>query len=285
MKIANEIHLKYVDDFTLAEAINLPKQLVRVPDSERVQPDNYHARTGHILPLKNSKIYEQLKKTETYAEENEMKINYKKTKIIVFNPCRKIDFMPEMSLAGHKIEVVDEIRLLGLIIRTDMKWTSNTQNMVVKANKRLWILRRLKNMGAKDKDLVDVYLKQIRCILELAVPAWQGSLSQAEKLDLERIQKCACHIILGEAYNSYKDALKLLGLENLDYRRNKLALKFALKSEKHSKFKFWFKTNVKKANTRQIILKYCNVKANHVRFEKSPLGFLTTILNTHYKKK
>ena len=63
------------------------------------------------------------------------------------------------------------------------------------------ILRRLKKLGAKNSDLVDVFIKQIRCILELAVPAWQGSLSQAEKLDLERVQKAACHIILGDSYN------------------------------------------------------------------------------------
>ena len=75
-----------------------------------------------------------------------MKLNYKKTKVIVFNPCRSIDFMPEISIDDHELEVVDEIRLLGLILRSDMKWTSNTENMVKKANKRLWMLRRLKNL-------------------------------------------------------------------------------------------------------------------------------------------
>ena len=61
-------------------------------------------------------------------------------------------------------------------------------------------------MGANQSDLLDVYTKQVRCILELAVPAWQGGLSQAEKTDLERIQKTACHIILGQDYVSYSIA-------------------------------------------------------------------------------
>ena len=107
--------------------------------------------------------------------------------------------------------------------------------MTIKANKRLWLLRRLKHMGAKEEDLVNVYIKQIRCILELAVPAWQGGLSQAEKTELERIQKTACHIILGPAYNSYSTALELLQLDTLESRRNFLSLKFALKSEKDNK--------------------------------------------------
>ena len=64
MNIANEIHLKYVDDLTLAEAINLPEQLVSVPVSQRPQPDSYHPRTGHTLPMGYSKVVTQLMKTK-----------------------------------------------------------------------------------------------------------------------------------------------------------------------------------------------------------------------------
>ena len=120
-----------------------------------------HARTGHALPMGNIKVVTQLMKTQEYASQNDMKLNYKKTKIMVFNPCRNIDFMPEVNIDDHYLEVVDEIRLLGIIIRSDMKWVSNTANMVQKANKRLWILRRLKNLGAKDIDLVDIFIKQM----------------------------------------------------------------------------------------------------------------------------
>ena len=39
---------------------------------------------------------------------------------------------------------------------------------------------------------------------------WQGSITLAEKKDLERVQKSACHIILGEQYHSYNKALLTL---------------------------------------------------------------------------
>ena len=99
MKIANEIHLKYVDDMTLAEAVNLPEQLVSVPPGQRPLPDNFHARTGHVLPMQESKVVKQLVKTKEYAQKNNMKINYKKTKVILFNPlllpilCQKFSLM------------------------------------------------------------------------------------------------------------------------------------------------------------------------------------------------
>ena len=57
--------------------------------------------------------------------------------------------MPELTLDNNELEVVDDIRLIGLILRSDMKWMSNTENMVKKANKRIWILRRLKYLGAE----------------------------------------------------------------------------------------------------------------------------------------
>ena len=184
MKLANEIHLKYVDDFSLAEAIKMPQQLTKLHESERPQPDIFHSRTGHTLDLENSRVFKQLKETEKFAERNQMKINHRKTKIITFNPCRNVDFTPEIKLGNTEIEVVEEIKLLGLTIRSDLKWTTNTQNMILKANKRLWMLRRLKNLGAKEEDLLEVYVKQIRCLLELAVPAWQSGLTLAENLIL-----------------------------------------------------------------------------------------------------
>ena len=284
MKTANEIHLKYVDDLSLAEAISIPDQLVSLADDQRPLPDSFHARTGHVLPMGNSKVYRQLMKTKEFAEKNNMKLNYEKTKLIVFNPCTKTDFQPSISIDDHDLEVVEEIRLLGITIRSDMKWISNTSNMISKAGRRLWMLRRLKNLGANEKDLVDVYLKQIRCVMELAVPAWQSAISQAERQDLERIQKSACHIILGRNYTSYKHALKLLKLDTLESRRIKLSLKFGLKAENHKKFKNWFKPSEVNHKTRSINPKYCSVRANHTRFAKSPLSYLTKLLNTYHSK-
>ena len=177
MKTLNQIHLKYVDDLTLAEAIDLPSNLVSVPEDVRAMPDMYHARTGHVLPVERSSVYTQLQKTMEYADLNEMKINFKKTKAMVFNPCTSIDFLPEFAPDNNEIKVVDELRLLSLIIRSDLKWVSNTEQIVKKANKRLWIIRRLKYLGAQRCDLLDVYIKQIRSVLELAVPAWHGRIT------------------------------------------------------------------------------------------------------------
>ena len=224
-------------------------------------------------------------KTREYARQNGMKINHKKTKLMIFNPCTSIDFMRELCLDDVELEVVDEVRLLGLIIRSDLKWVSNTENMVTKANKKLWIIRRLKYLGAEVPDLVDIYIKQIRSILELAVPVWHDSITLAEQTDIERIQKSATCIILGDTYVSYREALKSLGIDSLKSRRDKLCLKFGKKAEKHQKFQKWFKPAASAKNTRIKKPKYCSVLAKHSRFDKSPLSSLTKRLNAMYMKK
>ena len=213
-----------------------------------------------------------------------MVINKNKTKAMLFNPCKSKDFMPDVRIGSQLIEVTEEIRLLGVTVSSDLKWSSNTENLVKKASKRLWLIRRLKNMGASQWDLVDMYTKQIRSVLELAVPAWQGALTLEEKLDIERIQKSAAHIIMGQKYHSYDFALKYLNLESLESRRVKLCLNFAQKALKHDKFQSWFKLSDRKQCTRKDKPKFCEVYAKHSRLYKSPIAFLTRLLNEHSKQ-
>ena len=89
--------------------------------------------------------------------------------------------------------------------------------------------------------------------------------------------------MLGVKYVNYENALKVVGLETLEERRQKLCLKFAKKAENNPKHSKWFKPNVKANNTRLIKDKYCPVYSNHMRFEKSPISYLTQLLNSDRK--
>ena len=140
-------------------------------------------------------------------------------------------------------------------------------------------MRRLKKLGANEQELKDVYVKQVRSVLELAVPAWHGAITQAERNEIERVQKAALHVILGENYLSYRSALKQTGLQTLESRRDKLCLKFVKKAVKNTKHRKWFKVSQKKAKTRQKQTSYCKVVANKDRYKKSPISYLTSLLN------
>ena len=55
----------------------------------------------------------------------------------------------------------------------------------------------------------------------LAVPAWNGALTKLEKDGIEKVQKTAMLIILGESYSTYMNALNIVDLEQLDTSRNR----------------------------------------------------------------
>ena len=138
------------------------------------------------------------------------------------------------------------------------------------------MIKRLKNHGASVENLIDVYIKQIRSILELAVPVWHSSLTLINKMDIERVQKATLHVILGEDYTSYSAACELTNLVTLDERRIKLCKTFALRTLKNIKHKQWFKINTTVSRTifKQPI--FYAVLATIKRLQKSPISYSNT---------
>ena len=129
------------------------------------------------------------------------------------------------------------------------------------------------------EDLKEIYVKQIRSILEFAVPVWHSALTVEDRIDIERVQKSALSIVLGTGYKSYTAALKHLKFETLFRRRQKLCSKFANKCLKSNKFQNWFKLNDKQTKTRLVPSKLVDVYSRTKRFESSPISYLTELLN------
>ena len=208
-----------------------------------------------------------------------MKLNLKKTKFMLFNTCKSIDFHPELEIEGCDIELQEEMELLGIMITSDLKFHKNTEYIVKRGFTRIWILKRLKNLGASRKQLIYVYVRQIRRILELAVPVWHPSLTLEDRLHIERVQRAALQVILGSEYTSYTSACALADLSTLESRRVKLCQKFAQRAANHPKHQKWFRINEKRTTTRTSQPFYCQVIARTNRFSKSPISYLTNQLN------
>ena len=204
---------------------------------------------------------------------------------MLFNNWKKWDFMPELEVGGNQLDLVEEMKILGVVMTSDLIWSANTKYIVEKAFSRVWMLRRLKILGVEASNLKDVYIKQVRSVLELAVPAWHSALTVNNTVDIERVQRAALYIILGDNYRDYGSAMKTLQLESLAARREALCLKFGKKAVKHPKHSAWFKTNQNIRITRQPKPKFCPVLARTKRFEDSPISYLTQLLNQYYFKK
>ena len=66
-----------------------------------------------------------------------MILNQKKTKSMIFNFTGNFQFNTMLSLNNENIEIVDNTKLLGVIVSNDLKWIKNTEYLRKKDNNRL----------------------------------------------------------------------------------------------------------------------------------------------------
>ena len=281
MKHAKDMHVIYIDDLSEAEAIDLKKQLVKDP-LQRPFPLNYHERTQHVFPAQQSRLQKQLQKIENFSIQNKMKINESKSKIMLFNRSKKFDFPPEYSFSnGQNLEVIEETKLLGIVLTSDLRWASNTNYIFKRAMSKMWLLRRMKKLQLEPQLICDYYMKEIRILAEQGVALWNAGLTKGQINDLERIQKVALKIILGDNYGSYDMACKFFDLKTLSERRDILCTNFALKLFRSDKSEQFFKhRKVKTRNDDPLIEKKCNTK----RCFNAPHNYLARLVNQNKHK-
>ena len=130
--------------------------------------------------------------------------------------------------------------------------------------------------------MFDVYTKEIRSILEMAVPVWHSGLSNQQTADIESIQKVAMRIILQNKYTNYQLACETLTAQTLAERRIKLCTKFARKNLKsENSFFTTVGTNVETRHRSDLVKEF---KCNFGRYFKSSLPYLARLLNSNNRQ-
>ena len=233
---------KFVDDAFVLEIINILSAGLATYNIRNQIPSNIPSH-NQIIPREHlqSQIYlETLKK---WSDEKKMILNLDKTKVIIFNFSKEKQFTVSLQINEKTIEVVNEVKLLGTIITSDLKWDKNINEIIRRCNIRMTLLRKLVEFRPKIDDMKIIYMAYIRSVAEQSCQVWHFSLSQENCEDIERIQKNACKIILGSKYENYENALNILNLEDLKSRRERLCKKFAEKCIENEKTKNMFPKN------------------------------------------
>ncbi len=128
---------------------------------------------------------------------------------------------PNILLNDTIVESVSEYKLLGVIIRSDLNWSSHVNYMISKASKRIYVITMLARIRISAADLLTVCCSILRPLLEYASPVWHCGISKTQSNEIERVQKRCFKIIF--PFSSYTEALKISGLEHLSARREKAA--------------------------------------------------------------
>ena len=90
----------------------------------------------------------------------------------------------------------------------------------------MWIIRRLKALGASETDLISVLRCQVLSVLQFAVPAWSTMISRAESRSIEAVQKNGFYLMYGAIYESYSWAKRQGNMKTQEDRRSRTFEKF-----------------------------------------------------------
>jgi hypothetical protein len=111
--------------------------------------------------------------------------------------------------------------VVGVIVRSDLRWEKNTLYICQKAMQRMWILRRMTNCNL-DLEQIFLYTCQGNKINpRAAAPVWHSGLTVKQSRDIERVQKIALFIMLGENFINYDVACTIVGIEPLQTKNLK----------------------------------------------------------------
>ena len=200
---------------------------------------------------------------------------------MLFTRSTKYSFPPEFSFGNlNTLEVKKEHRILGLIIQDDLCWNSQVQQMVSRATRTTWVLRRMRALGVEQKSLVAYWKAEGRVHLEMACPVWHPGLTLAQSRDLDRAQRVAMAAITGRWEPSHSRQLLELALEPLGLRRVKLCRTFAQRTAENSRHQDLFTptgTRVRRGKQAKTYRETLSRTATHY---KSPLPYLTRLLNS-----
>ena len=147
-------------------------------------------------------MQEVLDALQQWSTSNKMTINPKKTKDmwICFNNA-----VPEpasLVIGNDEVERVESHKLLGVWFQNNLKWNCHVENMVKKANKRLYFLRECRRTNLPLEAGITCYRSKIKPILEYAAPVWSG-LPQYLVDEIETVQN-RCLEILGTSRHKLK---------------------------------------------------------------------------------
>ena len=189
-------------------------------------------------------------------------------------------------MKGKVIERIRESKILGMWISDTLSWSRNCREICRQAYSRLAMITRLKYVGVKIEDLLDIYKLFIRSVTEYCSVVFHSRLTEEQSDKLERIQKTCLRVILGDMYIDYTSALEMTELETLRSRRLKRCLDFSKKCINHPRnmrlFPLQENSSTCKVRKKEVF------KVNFARtstYKYTTIPFCQRLLNEHFNKK
>ena len=189
-----------------------------------------------INPLENV-LQHELDRFQLETSQNNFVTNEKKTAVMIFNPSKKYAFAPEFRLGNSGVlQTHKELKILGVMIQEDLKWDAHVNMMCQKASNKIWLLRRMKQLGVDEPTITTYWRSEGQVHLENCAPVWAGGVTKGQERQLQTVARRAVAAITGPTREEYPDTCRRLGLEpDLRVRRLQLCKRFAQRTATKSR--------------------------------------------------
>jgi hypothetical protein len=160
--------------------------------------------TTFDLKAQNININLELKRIHDWLCVNELSLNIKKTKYMIFRfPQRQVESInfPVIQINDSIVDQVTEFKFLGTYIDETLNWKAHIRNISRKISRNIGILNRFKHV-LPPKILLQLYNSLILPHLTYSLSVWGFSNSS-----LLKFQKKAARIISRSKYNAHCDPI------------------------------------------------------------------------------
>ena len=219
----------YVYDTTLVDSVETNTAALHLTTA---------ATVAHLEGMELERDFWELNKR---AEDLNMKINEKKTQLLVIGPPTGHHYTGSMvGPGGDSIECVEKMKLVGFTFGTKPGVEAHVDAIEERFRRKVWLLYHLRGSGFRGMQLYRLYCCYIRVIMEYCSVVYHPMLTRGQEDALEGLHRLAVKICFG--FDIPADvSMEAHAIESLKDRRTRRCDVFLRKAIKNPRFgPAWF---------------------------------------------
>ena len=198
--------------------------------------------TRHISTSTTAERFEDLQLGRDFenlsgkAEDIGMKINTKKTQLLVISPMNGCDTSAEFTTStGERVESIPTLKLVGFTFGAKPGAGAHVEAIAEQYQKKKWMLYHLRDAGFKGKQLFCLYCCYVRSGIEYCSVVYHSLLNGLQGERLERLQRHAVRVCFG--YDTpVEETMEAQAIQSLKERRVRRCDKFITKAMRSDRF-------------------------------------------------
>jgi hypothetical protein len=157
-----------------------------------------------------------INKIQSWANQNHMKFNLDKSKVLRIG---KHETPPAYTLNNHTLDVVSEMKDLGVIVDRRLKFDSQCVSVARRASSVVHFFRR--KLSSRSIRIARLVIKTfVRPVVDYCAQIWSPGYQKYVQC-IEKVQRRATKFLAGVPNLAYEQRLQLLGLTSLADRRTR----------------------------------------------------------------